>query len=375
MIGLMSAARFAQAQAFSVLYTFTGGADGGAPYAGLVLDAAGNLYGTTTAGGTGLFDCPTGCGTVFKVDTAGNETVLHSFGETSSDGEGPFYGYLVRDGAGNLYGTTDSGGTHGSGTIFRVSPAGKEVFFSFNGSDGGFPLAGLVADTDGNFYGTTYVRGGGCPPYGCGTVFKVTSTGKETVLHSFTGAPDGDNPFAGLVRDSAGNLYGTTATGGASGAGSVFKVEPNGKETVLYSFTGLDGALPFGGLVRDSAGNLYGTTQTGGANFFGTVFELDNTGKETVLYSFTGGSDGATPYAGLVRDSAGNLYGTTSQGGMDNIGTVFEVDTTGKETVLYSFTGGTDGGLPYAGLVRDRAGNLYGTSSNYGWGAVFKITP
>jgi len=374
MIGLMSAARFAQAQAFSVLYTFTGGADGGAPYAGLVLDAAGNLYGTTTAGGTGLFDCPTGCGTVFKVDTAGNETVLHSFGETSSDGEGPFYGYLVRDGAGNLYGTTDSGGTHGSGTIFRVSPAGKEVFFSFNGSDGGFPLAGLVADTDGNFYGTTYVRGGGCPPYGCGTVFKVTSTGKETVLHSFTGAPDGDNPFAGLVRDSAGNLYGT-ATGGASGAGSVFKVEPNGKETVLYSFTGLDGALPFGGLVRDSAGNLYGTTQTGGANFFGTVFELDNTGKETVLYSFTGGSDGATPYAGLVRDSAGNLYGTTSQGGMDNIGTVFEVDTTGKETVLYSFTGGTDGGLPYAGLVRDRAGNLYGTSSNYGWGAVFKITP
>jgi uncharacterized repeat protein (TIGR03803 family) len=374
-IALATATQPAQAQTFSVLYTFTGGADGGTPYAGLVLDNQGNLYGTTVAGGAGLFDCPTGCGTVFKLDTAGKETVLHSFGETSSDGEGPFYGYLVRDGAGNLYGTTDSGGTHGSGTIFRVSPTGKEVFFSFNGSDGGFPLAGLVADTAGNFYGTTYVRGDGCPPYGCGTVFKVTSAGKETVLHSFTGAPDGDNPFAGLVADSAGNLYGTTVTGGASGAGSVFKVEPNGKETVLYSFTGLDGALPFGGLVRDSAGNLYGTTQAGGANFFGTVFELDTTGKETVLYSFTGGSDGATPYAGLVRDSAGNLYGTTSQGGMDNIGTVFEVDTTGKETVLYSFTGGTDGGLPYAGLARDSAGNLYGTSSNYGWGAVFKITP
>jgi uncharacterized repeat protein (TIGR03803 family) len=385
-LALVYASQSAQAQTFTVLYTFTGGADGGAPYAGLVLDGAGNLYGTTTAGGSGVFDCPTGCGTVFKLDTASNETVLHSFGETSTDGEAPFYGYLVRDGAGNLYGTTDSGGTHGSGTVFRVTPAGKEVFFSFTGADGGFPLAGLVSDTAGNFYGTTYVRGTGCPPYGCGTVFKINSKGKETILHSFTGAPDGDNPFAGLVRDSAGNLYGTTVTGGSVGAGSVFKVEPNGKETVLYSFCSnacLDGAEPFASLVLDRAGNLYGTTLSGGTSGGGTVFKLDSTGVETVLYNFcsqSGCTDGSQPYAGLVRDAAGNLYGTTYGGGANEIGAVFELDTSGTETVLYSFCsqpGCTDGGLPYAGLVRDSAGNLYGTTSNFakGYGTVFKITP
>jgi uncharacterized repeat protein (TIGR03803 family) len=383
---ILLASLAAYGQTFTVLYTFTGGADGGSPYAGLVLDNEGNLYGTTTAGGSGVFDCPTGCGTVFKVDTAGNETVLHNFGETSTDGEFPFYGYLVRDGAGNLYGTADYGGTHGSGTIFRVSPSGKEIFFSFEGSDGGFPSAGLVSDTAGNFYGTTYVRGSGCPPYGCGTVFKINSKGKETVLHSFTGAPDGDNPFAGLVRDSAGNLYGTTAVGGAEGAGTVFEVEPNGKESVLYSFCSnacLDGAQPFAGLVLDGAGNLYGTTFAGGANGTGTVFKVDSTGKETVLYSFCsqpGCTDGEFPYASLVLDSAGYLYGTTEDGGANGAGTIFRVDKNGKETVLYSFCslpGCADGGYPYAGLARDTAGNLYGTASNsaLAYGTVFKLAP
>jgi uncharacterized repeat protein (TIGR03803 family) len=333
-----------------------------------------------------VFDCPTGCGTVFKVDATGNETVLHSFGETNTDGAFPFYGYLVRDGAGNLYGTTDYGGIHGSGTIFRVSPTGKEVFFSFNGSDGGFPFAGLVADTSGNFYGTTYVRGTGCLPYGCGTVFKINSKGKESILYSFTGAPDGDNPFAGLVRDSAGNLYGTTITGGTNGAGTVFKVDTTGKETVLYSFCSnacQDGEIPYSALIRDNAGNLYGTTLAGGMFGSGTVFKLDSTGVETVLYNFcsqSGCTDGSQPYAGLVRDAAGNLYGTTYGGGANQAGTVFEVDKTGKETVLYSFCslpGCTDGGLPYAGLARDNAGNLYGTTSNFAeaYGTVFKIAP
>ena len=385
-VALVFAPQPTQAQTFTVLYTFTGGADGGSPYAGVVLDGAGNLYGTTTAGGSGVFDCPTGCGTVFKVDATGDETVLHSFGETNTDGAFPFYGYLVRDGAGNLYGTTDYGGIHGSGTIFRVSPTGKEVFFSFNGSDGGFPFAGLVADTSGNFYGTTYVRGTGCLPYGCGTVFKINSKGKESILYSFTGAPDGDNPFAGLVRDSAGNLYGTTITGGTNGAGTVFKVDTTGKETVLYSFCSnacQDGEIPYSALIRDNAGNLYGTTLAGGMFGSGTVFKLDSTGVETVLYNFcsqSGCTDGSQPYAGLVRDAAGDLYGTTYGGGANQAGTVFEVDKTGKETVLYSFCslpGCADGGLPYAGLARDNAGNLYGTTSNFAeaYGTVFKIAP
>jgi uncharacterized repeat protein (TIGR03803 family) len=379
-ISLVAVAPAAQAQTFNVLYSFTGGADGGASYAGLVRDSQGNLYGTTTSGGAGLFGCPQACGTVFKLDTAGNETVLHNFGETGSDGQAPYYGYLVRDGAGNLYGTASYGGAHGAGTIFRVSPSGKEVFFSFNGANGGFPFAGLVRDAAGNLYGTTYVRGSGCPPYGCGTVFKVSSKGKETVLHNFTGAPDGNNPFAGLVLDSAGNLYGTTATGGL-GIGTVFKVDPTGAETVLYSFTGgADGGLPFAGLVRDSSGNLYGTCSIGGTFGSGTVFKVDSTGTETVLYTFcsqSGCTDGSEPYATLVRDSAGNLYGTTFGGGADDVGTVFKLDKTGKETVLYSFTGGYDGGFPYAGLLRDSAGNLYGTTSNFalGWGTVFEITP
>jgi uncharacterized repeat protein (TIGR03803 family) len=382
---LTSAIPPAQAQTFTLLYTFTGAADGGSPEAGLVLDDEGNLYGTTTAGGSGVFGCPTGCGTVFKVDTAGNETVLHSFGENGTDGEAPFYGYLVRDGAGNLYGTTSYGGTHGSGTVFRVTPAGKEVFFSFAGKDGGFPFSGLIADTAGNFYGTTYVRGTGCPPYGCGTVFKITSAGEETVLHNFEGAPDGDNPYADLVRDTAGNLYGTTATGGDVGAGTVFKIATNGQETVLYSFTGTnDGGLPFAGLVLDGAGNLYGTALIGGTSGQGTVFKVDPTGTETVLYNFCSQpscADGSQPYAALVRDSAGNLYGTTESGGANQAGTVFKLNSKGQEIVLHSFCslpGCADGGYPSAGLARDSAGNLYGTTSNfaaYASGTVFKIAP
>ena len=385
----------AQAQTLTVLYSFTGGADGGYPVdnGSLVRDAAGNLYGTTVYGGTG--GCNTGydsgCGTVFTVDTTGKETVLYSFTGIRGDGEYPSGG-LVRDAAGNLYGTTDDGGAYGCGSVFMVDKTGKEtVLYSFCSAqnDGTYPGAGLLRDAAGNLYGTT-AKGGAS---NAGTVFKLDKAGKQTVLHSFTGGADGGVPYAGLIRDAAGNLYGTTAWGGTSDDGTVFKLDTTGKETVLHSFKGRDGENPYGGLVRDAAGNLYGTTYDGGAyntgcwgegqEGCGVVFKLAATGKETVLHSFqappAGPEDGALPSAGLVRDAAGNLYGTTTYGGESpcGCGTLFKVGKNGKETVLYTFTGGTDGGDPYAGLVRDAKGNLHGTAleSGFGDGTVFTLTP
>src|SRR5271157_2663432 len=316
----------AQTYTYGVLYTFTGSPDGAVSDGGLVRDAQGNLYGTTYYGGNSACTGPfgNGCGTVFKVDTTGKETVLYSF---------------------------------------------------TGGADGAIPYAGLLRDAQGQLYGTTSQGGDlACnAPNGCGTVFTVDTTGKETVLYSFTGGADGASPTAGLLPDAQGNLYGTTSQGGdpacTNGCGTVFKVDMTGKETVLYSFTGTggDGAYPYAGLVQDAQGNLYGTTSQGGdpacTNGCGTVFTVNTTSKETVLYSFTGtGGDGVQPSAGLVLDTLGNLYGTTVQGGASGYGTVFKVDTTGKETVLYSFTGtGGDGAYPYAGLVQDAQGNLYGT--------------
>jgi uncharacterized repeat protein (TIGR03803 family) len=301
------------------LYNFTGtGGDGAFPeYGTLVRDSSGNLYGTTAAGGIRDQFCMFSCGTVFKVDASGKETVLYSFTGTGGDGYGPWAG-LVRDSAGNLYGTTPYGGAYNWGTVFKVDPTGKEtVLYSFTGgSDGGYPWAGLVRDAKGNLYGTTLF----------GTVFKVDPTGTLTVLYTFTGPPDGLGPQAGLIRDSAGNLYGTTYGGGTGGYGTVFKINPQGQETVLYSFTGgVDGGRPRrSSLVRDSTGNLYGTTWLGGSSDFGVVFKLDTTGTETVLHSFSG-SDGKIPYGTLALDKAGNLYGTTYEGGAYGGGVVFKI--------------------------------------------------
>jgi uncharacterized repeat protein (TIGR03803 family) len=238
------------------------------------------------------------------------------------------------------------------------------LLYSFTGEadGGGGVYSDLVRDGAGNLYGTTW--GGGSSKLG--VVFKLDTTGKETVLYSFAGGSDGANPHAGLVRDTAGNLYGTTVYGGLNGCvggcGTVFKVDTSGHETKIYEFIGgTDGANPYSKLLRDGAGNLYGTTSGGGALGFGAVFKLDTTGNETVLHSFAGGpGDGQYPVAGVIRDVAGNLYGTTPSGGTFDFGTVFKLDPTGALTVLYSFTGGVDGRYPYYGrLVRDKAGSLY----------------
>ena len=389
----------AEAQTFTVLHQFAGGADGQDPLDGsLILDPIGNLYGTTDLGGSGA--CSGGCGTVFKITHSGHETVLYSFTGANGDGKYP-YGSLIRDSAGNFYGTTYGGGTsgggcngYGCGTVFKLTPAGKEtVLYSFSGGfDGATPQAGLVRDSAGNLYGTTYLGGA----YNWGTLFKVDAAGNETVLHDFDGSTgDGGDVVGGLIRDSAGNFYGTTQGGGNSGCdpnfdigcGTVYELSADGTETVLHRFnySGTGGQwLGEERLLRDTAGNLYGTSQAGhSGSGWGTVFKLDPAGNFTVLHSFSGGAGGGNPWAGVVSDPAGNLYGTTPEGGGGTClgfgcGTVYKLAASGKFTVLHKFAGQSgDGGVPWAALVRDNAGNLYGTTElgGLGDGIVFKITP
>ena len=377
----LGAAPAAEGQTYTVLYNFTGGPDGGWPYYGLVRDAKGNLYGTTYYGGDLNCDYPYGCGVVFKLDNGGKETTLYTFTETGGDGANPAAG-LVIDSSGNLYGTTYYGGASGDGTVFKLDSSGNEtVLHSFTGypDDGAYPFADLVRDAAGNLYGTTYSGGAGEVD---GTVFEVDKAGNETMLHSFTGG-DGQSPSIDpLFLDAAGNVYGTTHSGGPYQHGVVFKLDKTGEETLLYTFPGLaKGAFPTSGLIRDPLGNLYGTTARGGSGAChsgcGVVFKLAKTGKVTVLYSFAYTGDGTYPSGDLLRDAMGNLYGTTFEGGGDDVGTLFELNKAGKETVLHSFAG-PDGELSYGGLVRDASGNLYGAASRggaYGGGVVFELTP
>jgi uncharacterized repeat protein (TIGR03803 family) len=358
----------------TVLYSFTGEADGAAPDAGVIRDSAGNLYGTTVYGGTGS-------GVVYKLNTSGQETVLHTF-TGGADGMWPSAG-VIQDSAGNLYGTTQRGGSTGYGVVYKLDTTGHQtVLYSFKGgTDGGSPFAGVIRDPAGNLYGTTLNGGIGVPcDGGCGVVFKVDTAGHETALYAFTGYADGGTPDAGVIQDSAGNLYGTASTGNQANNGVVYKLDGAGRQTVLYAFPfGTDGENPKGGVIRDSAGNLYGTTYLGGTGLYGagTVFKLDSTGRETVLYNFTGLDDGGYPQSNLILDSSGNLYGT-ARAGSGLAGVVFKVDTSGNETVLYSFTGGDDGRNPLGGVVFDSAGNLYGTTDSGGFanaGVVFKLNP
>ena len=332
-------------------------------------DPAGNLYGTSFNGGA------SGQGTVFQLDPSGNLTVLYSF--TGGDGSHP-RASLIADAAGNLYGTTINGGANDAGTVFQLTPSRTlNVLYSFTGgSDGALPWAGMIADAAGNLYGTTYSGGAS----GQGTVFQLDPSGTLTILYSFTGGNDA-SPWAGLIADAAGNLYGTTE--GGDGPGEVFQLTLSGTLNVLHNFAGRDGAIPHGGLIFDAAGNLYGTTHNGGASAaYGTVFQLTPSGTLNVLHSFTGGGDGAYPEAGLIADMAGNLYGTTYGGGTGGQGTIFQLPPSGTLNVLYSFAGGSDGGRPAADLIADAAGNLYGTTSSGGatascpggCGTVFELT-
>jgi uncharacterized repeat protein (TIGR03803 family) len=406
---IVAATPSADAQTFKVIHTFHGGNDGIEPEAGLLRTADGNIYGTTYRGG-GQSDT----GTVFKIDQTGKETVFTFPGccGVYPGGGGP-EGGLVQDSAGNLYGTTNYGGTGGGsncgnfgcGTIFKLDTTGKEtVLHSFVGTDGHGPRGGLIRDPFGNLYGTALYGGNlsRCGGLGCGTVFELTAGGKLKVLHAFDGELDGGQPIGNLAQDPQGNLYGSTYEGGSfdcqgPGCGTVFKVDTHGAETILHVFLSAEpfGIIPFGGVIRDHSGNLYGTTSAGGAfPENGTVFKLDLSGVVTVLYNFVGGTDGSGSFAPLIEDPAGNFYGTTELGGDPSCkllgtslgcGTVFKLDTSGHETVLYRFTGGKDGGFPESGLAMDASGNLYGTASlggnlacnngGLGCGVAFRITP
>lgn len=379
-----------------VLHRFRG-TDGANPYAGLIFDADGNLYGTTVYGGSS--DCSGGCGTVFELtQKAGGDwivKVLHRF--NGRDGASP-QASLVFDAKGNLYGTTLSGGAYHVGTVFELTPTEsggwkEKILHSFNGKDGFFPYSNLIFDTSGNLYGTTYYGGRN----GYGTVFELTPDAgggwKEKILHSFYGnGKDGFFPYASLIFDNSGNLYGTTSQGGSHGGGTAFELipEPDGgwREKILHSFdfNYEDGFYPTAGLIFDLAGNLYGTTRSGGRSICetgcGTVFELTLTAsgswKERILHTFDrhGGPDGYYPAGNLIFDAAGNLYGTTYSGGAYHIGgTVFELTPEPgggwKERVLHSFYAREE---PGSGVVFDSAGNLYGTTPG-GYGTVFEIIP
>ena len=369
---------------FTVLYNFGPAASLSTT---LVQDAKGNLYGTTMTDGNS--------GSVFKMDTHRNVTTLYYF-TGGTDGRYP-NPELALDNDGNLYGTTNQGGACTGGAIFKVTGAGQEtVLYDFCSGkmSGGGPRAGLIRDPAGNLYGTTSVGGSG----NGGVVFKLDPSGTYTVLYNFRGGADGLQPFAVLARDSSGNLYGTTPEGGHGGHGNchkyppgcgvVFKVDTAGKETILHAFGGgSDGVGPFGGVTLDSAGNLYGTTFIGGnqgcplpnGNGCGTIYKLDKTGKETVLYRWKANSPSENdPFAGLVRDTQGNLYGATEYGGNftcgggTGCGTIFKLSASGKLTVLHTFNDGSDGAYPRYRLFMDGQGHLYGTTVS---GTVFEITP
>ncbi len=405
---ILCAGALASAQTETVQYGFTENGSGYSPIS-VTFDAAGNLYGTVAYGGSGV--CPNktdGCGTLFELSPSGGggwtRKTLHNFPTNGRDGYFPA-ARLIVDAAGNLYGTTLYGGSHHFGVVFELTPQANGNWtekilhtFSDDGTDGKYPWAGLVLDAAGNLYGTTFEGGtfSTCVG-GCGVVFELSPVENgmwtENILLDFgvgyttTYTPD----FGALIIDTAGNLYGTSGGGGTYGLGTAFELSPAGggiwTEATLYNFGGAgDGSLPQGGLAFDASGNLYGTTSAGGAYGFGTAFELSRgvggNWTETILHSFdqeTG--DGTLPRANLLLDSSGNVYGTTLEGGASDIGMVFELSPglggNWTETILHNFQdNGKDGATPGASLTFDSSGNLYGTTFDGGTkkgGTVFKI--
>jgi len=340
------------------------------------------------------------CATTAIALPAQTFTTLFTFDYT--DGQNP-QAALVQGTDGNLYGTTMWGGANGDGTLFRITPGTLTTLHSFAGYpvDGSTPLAGLVQAINGDLYGTTEHGGANCADkYGCGTVFEITPSGTLTTLYSFAGSPtDGALPSATLVQAANGDFYGTTEYGGAhkncntAGCGTIFKITPSGRQTTLYSFCAQsgcpDGALPYAGLVQATSGDFYGTTPNGGfgADYgYGTIFEITPGGTLTTLYRFCSQSscpDGANPVGGLVQATNGYLYGTTAWGGAYGYGTVFKITPSGILTTLYSFCSQgsiycTDGANPFAGLVQANDGNLYGVTNNggtYGAQAASAVAP
>jgi uncharacterized repeat protein (TIGR03803 family) len=379
---------------YSVLYSFQG-ADGQSPYAGLTYNesfyVANNtpyFYGATSQGGAYK------AGSIFRISPDGTtKSVLYSF-LGGNDGANPYATLTVGNNADNfyLYGTTKYGGAKNYGTIFRIDGTGhKTTLYSFlGGNDGANPVSTLVFGTDGNLYGTTLYGGSGtnCGTNGCGTVYRITTYGStESIVYSFLGGNDGAMPYGGLMVYSDGTLYGTTEYGGGgtncsgtSGCGTIYSITPDGStETTLYSFQGgSDGALPLASLIYNPSGYIYGTTRNGGSMNDGTVFEIDpsSSGSITTLYSFQGSNDGSYPYSSLVLSNNGNLYGTTGYGGSHNDGTVYSIDPSGNEAVLYDFSG-SDGSNPAASLTIGPDAALYGTSvmgGSHNYGALFRMT-
>jgi uncharacterized repeat protein (TIGR03803 family) len=353
---------------------------------GVIRDAVGNLFVATDGGGMN-YNCYKGCGTILKVNSYGEPAVLYTF-SPGSPRTAPFPRGLTLDANGVLFGVTYWGGHYQFGSVFKLALSGveKTIYNFMEGGDGGYyPSSTLTIDSAGNFYGVTYFGG-----LGYGVIYTVTPSGSETGLYSFTGGADGRYSYSSPITDPEGNLYGTASEGGdlncapsqGNGCGTVWKLDTSGNFTVLYTFTGgTDGWVPSAGLVMDSSGNLYGDADFGGDLSCdppigcGVVFEIDSLGNFTVLHAFTGGAnDGQFPQGPLILDSAGNLYGTTLTGGDQNCaggegepgcGVVFKLNSSGNETILHAFTGGTtDGSLPFpAALVSDGKGNLYGTTS------------
>jgi hypothetical protein len=422
------------APAENVLYTFRNKGDGAFPYAGLIADGYGNLYGTTAGLSLDGY-CNAGCGTVFQMKppatkgSAWSYAVLYAFTGSNGDGEFPGSG-LSFDNAGNLYGTTGNGGffggdchNYGCGTVFELSPNRdgswtETVLYRFKaGTDGRNPQGTLVLGKGGVLYGATVAGGGSNSCLSCGTVFRLTPPPRqggawtEQVLHRFNNFSGGFWPEAGVARDKAGALYGTTNEGGqgsnycSDGCGVVFKLAPPSKpggawtKTVIYRFTGeRDGGEPYAGVTFGSAGNLYGTTSIGHKNA-GAVYQLTPPAKkngawtETTLYTCSTSNGPYHPTAGVIFDNAGNAYGTSEVGGVRGLGDVFKLKPPAKkggawtETTLYTFKGGKDGRWPYAGLVFGKDSALYGTTlqggggkcsngaHDFGCGTVFRLVP
>ncbi len=354
------------------LHNFVPAGGGTWPRTGLTLDPAGGFYGTALWGGGSGDD-----GVVFKLNPAGHETVLHTFKGGATDGARPSTG-VVLDQAGNLYGSTGLGGPNNAGIIYKLTPSGQEII-RFNSGAGS-----LAIDPAGNLYGTA-----ASTTYPQGLVFELDTAGNYTILHGFTGGADGGSPLNGLALDSAGNLYGTAYYGGIGnpGAGVVFKIDTSGAFSVLHAFlASSDGGFPYAGVILDAAGNIYGTCSGDGPQGGGTVYKINAENDYSVVYAFGQGLAGyGNPTAGVAIDPAGNLYGTLPAGSFGpggppgSYGQVYEIDVSGNATQLYSFTGGADGADPISAVTLDGAGHLYGIASGLfftpvGGGTAFNIT-